>query len=68
MPKISKFQVEVKNEIVITSQNTFYKLPTEIFGITQLKLFELKHQKWSGNGSLNKENFQTYLVNLKVDW
>lgn len=52
----------MKNEIVITSQNTFYKLPTEIFGITQLKLFELKHQKWSGNGSLNKENFQTDLV------
>ena len=58
----------MKNEIVITSQYTFHKLPAEIFGITQLKLFELKHQKWSGNGSLNKENFQTYLVNLKVDW
>ena len=25
-----------------------------IFGITQLNLFGLKHQKWSGDGSLRK--------------
>ena len=44
----------------MTLSNGLHKLSIATFGITQLKhelKLELKHENWSGYGSLKKENF-----------
>ena len=54
-------------QVHVTS-NKFYILLIRcklIFEIIQLNLFELKCQKWSGDGSPKKENFCTYLATRK---
>ena len=49
----------------MTSRNGLRKLPNQSLE-KRKNVFELKNQKWSGNGPLNKKIFQEYLTITKV--
>ena len=56
--QIQSFMVlgKVENEIIMTPWNGLHKFPIAISGKTPkpLRVFDLRHQKWSGYGPQNK--------------
>ena len=67
MSKVLKFLKGVKNEINVR-RNGLHKLPFLIFGITQLNLFGLKHEKWSGGDGSLKRKILNIFDKLERDW
>ena len=54
LPEVLWFQEKVENRIIIASWNDLHKLSIVIFRKKKQNHFELRHQKWSGDGAQNK--------------